>query len=152
MRVIQYTLDEIKNLNEYDFNAFTKEDRLAYQPILEKEPYDWELMDFFYKQYRAERLFRRNLSHFVSKTVFSNDLLDGADFRTPETALLDKEALQSVLKLINAMPEPHRNRMYAYAILGKSYKEIAEQEGVHYSSVFRSVQEGKRRLILSRAS
>ena len=70
MRIIQYTLDEIKDLNEYDFNAFTKEDRLTYQPILEKEPYDWELMDFFYKQYRAERLFRRNLSHYISKDVF----------------------------------------------------------------------------------
>ncbi len=148
MRVIQYTLDEIKNLNEYDFNAFTKGDRLAYQPILEKEPYDWELMDFFYKQYRAERLYKRNLSHFVSKAVFSNDLLDRADFHTPEKALLDKEALQSILDLLNSLPEPHRNRTYAYTVLGMSYKEIAEQEGVNYSSVFRSVQEGKRRLIL----
>ncbi len=148
MRVIQYTLDEIKNLNEYDFNAFTKEDRLTYQPILEKEPYDWELMDFFYKQYRAERLFRRNLSHYLSKDVFSDVLLEEANHHTPEKALLDKEALQSILDLLNSLPEPHRNRTYAYTVLGMSYKEIAEQEGVNYSSVFRSVQEGKRRLIL----
>ncbi len=148
MKIIQYTLDEIKDLKEYDFNAFTKEDRLTYQPVLEKEPYDWELMDFFYKQYRAERLYKRNLSHFFSKAVVSDDLLEKADFHTPEKALLDKEALQSILDLLNSLPEPHRNRTYAYTVLGMSYKDIAEQEGVNYSSVFRSVQEGKRRLIL----
>ena len=148
MRIVQYTLDEIKNMKKYDFDAFTKEDRLAYEPILEKEPYDWELMDFFYKQYRAERLFRRNLSHFFSKDVFSDTLLEKADYHTPEKALLDKEALQYVLELICSLPEPHRNRTYAFTVLGMSYKEIAEHEGVNYSTAYRSVQEGKRLLIL----
>ena len=100
---------------------------------------------------RQERNYLRRL--FYNKAHYSLDAEDGIEtaievsemechILTPEAALNLMERHCRICRALNALPETQGRRIEAHYFLGKSQKEIAEEEGVAKSSVSESIKKG----------
>lgn len=100
---------------------------------------------------RQERNYLRRL--FYNKAHYSLDAEDGIEnaietskmechILTPEAALNLMERHCRICRALNALPEIQGRRIEAHYFLGKSQKEIAEEEGVVKSSVSESIKKG----------
>ena len=95
---------------------------------------------------RYEAAHHRRLTR--NKAQYSLDCDDGIEYSaclsepTPQELLERKETFCRLCRALNSLPEAQGRRVDACVILGKSYCEVAEAEGVHESAVRRAVERG----------
>ena len=95
---------------------------------------------------------RREAAHAervrYNKAFYSLDCDDGIEYSacvsepTPQELLERMELFCHLCVALNSLPETQGRRVDACVILGKSYREVAEAEGVNESSVRESVKLG----------
>ena len=83
-----------------------------------------------------------------NKVQYSLDCDDGIEYSaclsepTPQDLLERMERFCALWNALNTLPEIQGRRVDACIILGKSYREVAQAEGVNESSVRESVKSG----------
>lgn len=83
-----------------------------------------------------------------NKAYYSLDCEDGIEYSaclhdpSPQELLDRKERFFHLWNALNSLPEVQGRRVDAHLILGKTYREIAQEEGVDKSVVRRSVLRG----------
>lgn len=97
----------------------------------------------------ARREFKRNENKHYMRSVRGHifTLDDEFDEHHPEVAtedcmsqVLANEQNQALWNAINALNEKQRNRLIAYYFKGKTYREIANEEGVDHKAIVHSVE------------
>ena len=95
---------------------------------------------------RAEASHQRRLTR--NKAFYSLDCEDGIEYSaclhepSPQELLDRKELFFRLWNALNSLPEVQGRRVDAHLILGKSYRQIAREEGVDKSAVRCSVKCG----------
>ena len=122
-----------------------------------KDFYYWYIQDQFIEvseevaealraSVRYEAAYQRRLTRH--KAQYSLDCEDGIECSaclhepTPQELLERKELFFRLWNALNSLPEAQGRRVDACVILGKTYSEVAEAEGVHESAVRRAVERG----------
>ena len=83
-----------------------------------------------------------------NKAYYSLDCDDGIEYSaclhepSPQELMDRKELFLRLWKALNSLPEIQGRRVDAHLILGKSYRQIAREEGVDKSAVRHSVESG----------
>ena len=95
---------------------------------------------------------RREAAHTerarYNKAYYSLDCDDGIEYSaclhepSPQELMDRKELFFRLWNALNSLPEIQGRRVDAYLILGKSYRQIAREEGVDKSAVRHSVESG----------
>ena len=126
-----------------------------------KDFYPWYTHDEYIdvSQEVAEELHtsrRREAAHAervrYNKAFYSLDCDDGIEYSaclhepSPQELLDRKELFYRLWNALNSLPEIQGRRVDAYLILGKSYRQIAREEGVDKCAVRRSVKSGIERM------
>ena len=84
-----------------------------------------------------------------NKAQYSLDCDDGIEYSaclhepTPQELLDRMELFVHLWNVLNSLPEVQGVRVEAHLILGKSYRQIAREQGVDKSAVRHSVKSGK---------
>ena len=96
---------------------------------------------------------RREAAHAervrYNKAYYSLDCDDGIEYSaclhepTPQELLDRMELFVHLWNALNSLPEVQGVRVEAHLILGKSYRQIAREQGVDKSAVRHSVKSGK---------
>ena len=95
---------------------------------------------------RNEAAYQRRLTR--NKAFYSLDCDDGIEYSaclhepSPQELLDRKEMFFRLWNALNSLPEIQGRRVDAHLILGKSYRQIAREEGVDKCAVRRSVKSG----------
>ena len=123
-----------------------------------KDFYYWYLTDVLVEvpDEVAEELIaskRREAAHAervrYNKAYYSLDCDDGIEYSaclhepTPQELLERMELFVHLWNALNSLPEVQGIRVEAHLILGKSYRQIAREQGVDKSAVRHSVKSGK---------
>ena len=99
---------------------------------------------------RYEAAYQRRLTRH--KAQYSLDCDDGIEYSaclhepTPQELLERMELFVRLWNALNSLPEIQGRRVDAHLILGKSYRQIAREEGVDKSAVRCSVESGIKRM------
>ena len=99
---------------------------------------------------RNEAAYQRRLTR--NKAFYSLDCDDGIEYSaclhepSPQELLDRKEMFFRLWNALNSLPEIQGRRVDAHLILGKSYRQIAREEGVDKSAVRCSVESGIKRM------
>lgn len=109
-----------------------------------------EVSDEVAAELRADKLYEAAHQRKVirNKAQYSLDLDDGIEYSvclsepTPQQLLERKETFIALCHALNSLPEAQGRRVEACVILGKSYREVAKDEGVDKSTVRESVHAG----------
>ena len=126
-----------------------------------KDFYYWYIQDQFIEvseevaealraSVRYEAAYQRRLTRH--KAQYSLDCEDGIEYSaclhepTPQEVLELKERFIRLWNALNSLPEIQGRRVDAHLILGKSYRQIAREEGVDKSAVRCSVKCGIERM------
>ena len=126
-----------------------------------KDFYYWYIQDQFIEvseevaealraSVRYEAAYQRRLTRH--KAQYSLDCEDGIEYSaclhepTPQEVLELKERFIRLWNALNSLPEIQGRRVDAHLILGKSYRQIAREEGVDKSAVRCSVKSGIKRM------
>ena len=126
-----------------------------------KDFYYWYIQDQFIEvseevaealraSVRYEAAYQRRLTRH--KAQYSLDCEDGIEYSaclhepTPQEVLELKERFIRLWNALNSLPETQGRRVDAHLILGKSYRQIAREEGVDKSAVRCSVESGIKRM------
>lgn len=122
-----------------------------------KDFYPWYTHDEYIEvseevadELRASRLYEAAYQRRIvrNKAQYSLDCADGIEYSacvsepTPQELLERMEMFCHLCAALNSLPETQGRRVDACVILGKSYREVAEAEGVNESSVRESVKLG----------
>lgn len=105
-----------------------------------------EVAAVFLADARYEMAYQRRLSRH--KAQYSLDCEDGIEYSaclhepTPEELLERMELFCTLWNALNTLPEVQGRRVDACVILGKSYSEVAKEEGTDESAVRRAVERG----------
>ena len=105
-----------------------------------------EVAEVFVSDARHEMAYQRRLSRH--KAQYSLDCDDGIEYSaclhepSPQELLDRKEMFFRLWNALNSLPEIQGRRVDAHLILGKSYRQIAREEGVDKSAVRCSVKCG----------
>ena len=99
---------------------------------------------------RADKLYELAHQRRITrnKAQYSLDCDDGIEYSaclsepTPQELLERMERFYDLWNALNTLPETQGRRVDACVILGKSYREVALEEGVNESSVRESVKAG----------
>ena len=122
-----------------------------------KDFYYWYIQDQFIEvseevagalraSVRYEAAYQRRLTRH--KAQFSLDCEDGIEYSaclhepSPQELMDRKELFFRLWNALNSLPEIQGRRVDAHLILGKSYRQIAREEGVDKSAVRHSVESG----------
>ena len=122
-----------------------------------KDFYPWyanneyiEVSDEVAEELMASR--RREAAHTerarYNKAYYSLDCDDGIEYSaclhepSPQELMDRKELFLRLWNALNSLPEIQGRRVDAHLILGKSYRQIAREEGVDKSAVRHSVESG----------
>ena len=122
-----------------------------------KDFYPWythdeytEVSDEVAEELMASR--RREAAHTerarYNKAYYSLDCDDGIEYSaclhepSPQELMDRKELFFRLWNALNSLPEIQGRRVDACVILGKTYSEVAEAEGVDESAVRRAVERG----------
>ena len=126
-----------------------------------KDFYPWYTHDEYIEvseevadELRASRLYEAAYQRRVirNKAQYSLDCEDGIEYSaclhepTPQELLERMELFIRLWNALNSLPEIQGRRVDAYLIQGKSYREIAREEGVDKSAVRCSVESGIKRM------
>ena len=126
-----------------------------------KDFYSWYIQDQFIEvseevaealraSVRYEAAYQRRLTRH--KAQYSLDCEDGIEYSaclhepTPQELLERMELFIRLWNALNSLPEVQGRRVDAHLILGKSYRQIAREEGVDKSAVRCSVKSGIKRM------
>ena len=109
-----------------------------------------EVSDEVAAELRADKLYEAAYQRRIvrNKAQYSLDCDDGIEYSaclsepTPQELLERMERFCALWNALNTLPEIQGRRVDACIIEGKSYREVAEAEGVHKSSVQESVRSG----------
>lgn len=109
-----------------------------------------EVSDEVAAELRADKLYEAAYQRRTrrNKAQYSLDCDDGIEYSaclsepTPQELVERMERFCDLWNALNTLPEIQGRRVDACIILGKSYREVAETEGVHKSSVQESVRSG----------
>ena len=109
-----------------------------------------EVSDEVAAELRADKLYEAAYQRRIvrNKAQYSLDCDDGIEYSaclsnpTPQELLERMERFCALWNALNTLPEIQGRRLDACIIEGKSYREVAEAEGVHKSSVQESVRSG----------
>ena len=99
---------------------------------------------------RYEAAYQRRLTR--NKAQYSLDCEDGIEYSaclhepSPQELMDRKELFFRLWNALNSLPEIQGRRVDAHLILGKSYRQIAREEGVDKSAVRCSVKCGIERM------
>ena len=122
-----------------------------------KDFYPWythdeyiEVSDEVAAELRADKLYELSYQRRVirNKAQYSLDCDDGIEYSaclsepTPQELVERMERFCALWNALNTLPEIQGRRVDACIILGKSYREVAQAEGVNESSVRESVKSG----------
>ena len=122
-----------------------------------KDFYSWythdeyiEVSDEVAAELRADKLYEAAYQRRVirNKAQYSLDCDDGIEYSaclsepTPQESVERMERFCDLWNTPNTLPEIQGRRVDACIILGKSYREVAQAEGVNESSVRESVKIG----------
>ena len=122
-----------------------------------KDFYSWythdeyiEVTDEVAAELRADKLYEAAYQRRVirNKAQYSLDCDDGIEYSaclsepTPQELLERMEQFYYLWNALNSLPETQGRRVDACVILGKTYREVAQAEGVSKTSVQESVQSG----------
>ena len=105
-----------------------------------------EVAEVFKADARYEMAYQRRLSRH--KAQYSLDCDDGIEYSaclhepTPQELLDRMELFVHLWNALNSLPEVQGVRVEAHLLLGKSYRQIAQEQGVDKSVVRRSVKRG----------
>ena len=105
-----------------------------------------EVAEVFLADARYEMAYQRRLSRH--KAQYSLDCEDGIEYSaclhepTPQELLERMELFIRLWNALNSLPEVQGRRVDACIIEGKSYCEVALEEGVDESAVRRAVERG----------
>lgn len=144
---------------KYEYEGYSGEEQWAiiselsekeilekYKPLVEGlQPF--VVLPLSYGEVRRE--FRRNENKHYMRAVRGHIFTLDDDFTEhhPETAIEDcmdqvlaNEQSRELWSAIDALNEKQRNRLIAYYFKGKTYREIADEEGVDHKAVIRSVE------------
>ena len=120
-----------------------------------KDFYPWythdeyiEVSDEVAAELRADKLYELAYQRRVirNKAQYSLDCDDGIEYSaclsepTPQELVERMERFCALWNALNTLPEIQGRRVDACIILGKSYREVAQAEGVNESSVRESVK------------
>ena len=97
-----------------------------------------EVAEVFLADTRHEMAYQRRLSRHKAQYSYSACLHEP----TPQELLERMELFIRLWNALNSLPEAQGRRVDACVILGKTYSEVAEAEGVHESAVRRAVERG----------
>ena len=126
-----------------------------------KDFYYWYIQDQFIEvseevaealraSVRYEAAYQRRLTRH--KAQYSLDCDDGIEYSaclhepSPQELMDRKELFFRLWNALNSLPEIQGRRVDAHLILGKSYRQIAREEGVDKSAVRCSVESGIKRM------
>ena len=109
-----------------------------------------EVSDEVAAELRADKLYEAAYQRRVirNKAQYSLDCDDGIEYSaclsepTPQELLERMEQFYYLWNALNSLPETQGRRVDACVILGRSYREVALEEGVNESSVRESVKAG----------
>lgn len=109
-----------------------------------------EVSDEVAAELRADKLYEAAYQRRMirNKAQYSLDCNDGIEYSaclsepTPQELLERVERFYYLWNALNMLPETQGRRVDAHVILGKSYREVALEEGVNESSVRESVKAG----------
>lgn len=93
-----------------------------------------------------EAAYRRRIIR--NRAQYSLDCNDGIEYSvcqhepSPQDLVERMDRFCALCNALNSLPETQGRRVDAHIILGKSYREIAADEGVNWSSVRESVRAG----------
>ena len=122
-----------------------------------KDFYSWythdeyiEVSDEVAAELRADKLYEAAYQRRVirNKAQYSLGCDDGIEYSaclsepTPQELLERMECFCDLWNALNTLPETQGRRVDACVILGRSYREVALEEGVNESSVRESVKAG----------
>ncbi len=122
-----------------------------------REFYPWyisnefiEVTDDVAAELRADKLYEAAYQRRITrnKAQYSLDCDDGIEYSaclhepTPQELLDRKELFCRLWNALNSLPEIQGHRVDAHLILGKTYREIAREEGVAPGAVEQSVKRG----------
>ncbi len=105
-----------------------------------------EVAEVFLADARYEMAYQRRLSRH--KAQYSLDCDDGIEYSaclhepSPQELMDRKELFFRLWNALNSLPEIQGRRVDAHLILGKSYRQIAQEQDVDKSVVRRSVKRG----------
>lgn len=127
---------------EYDWTLFTIEDEKAYRKILISMPYDPKLAQFFHEQKQMQRKENSQRDRYLI-----NRNADAVSRKRMEQMALNlyleeeqqKEETDSVMREMEWLDSADKRRLEAYYYEQKTFREIAEQEGVSKATVYRSI-------------
>ena len=126
-----------------------------------KDFYYWYIVDEFVEvpDEVAEELLasRRREAAYAErvryhKAYYSLDCDDGIEYSaclhepSPQELMDRKELFYRLWNALNSLPEIQGRRVDAHLILGKSFRQIAREEGVDKSAVRHSVRSGIKRM------
>lgn len=109
-----------------------------------------EVAEMLLASRRNEAAYQRRLTR--NKAFYSLDCDDGIEYSaclhepSPQELLDRKEMFFRLWNALNSLPEIQGRRVDAHLILGKSYRQIAREEGVDKSAVRCSVESGIKRM------
>lgn len=166
-----YTLNEefqskCKVINlKYEYEGYTGEEQwaiiseLSEEEILKKyKPLVQAYIPFLILPLsygEARREFKRNENKHYMRSVRGHifTLDDEFDEHHPEVAtedcmfqVLANEQSQALWNAISTLDEKQRRRLISYYFKGKTYREIADEEGVDHKAIVRSVEAAVRKL------
>lgn len=122
-----------------------------------KDFYTWythdeyiEVSDEVAAELKADKLYEAAYQRRTTrnKAQYSLDCDDGIEYSaclhepTPQELLERMELFIRLWNALNSLPEVQGRRVDACVILGKTYSEVAEAEGVDESAVRRAVERG----------
>ena len=125
-----------------------------------KDFYSWytrdeyiEVSDEVAAELKADKLYEAAYQRRTTrnKAQYSLDCDDGIEYSaclhepTPQELLDRMELFVHLWNALNSLPEVQGVRVEAHLILGKSYRQIAREQGVDKSAVRHSVKSGKLR-------
>ena len=113
-----------------------------------------EVSDEVAEELQADKRFEAAYAERVryNKAFYSLDCDDGIEYSaclhepTPQELLDRVELFVRLWNALNSLPEIQGRRVDAHLILGKSYRQIAREEGVDKSAVRCSVESGIKRM------
>ena len=126
-----------------------------------KDFYPWYTHDEYIEvseevadELRASRLYEAAYQRRIvrNKAQYSLDCEDGIEYSaclhepSPQELMDRKELFFRLWNALNSLPEIQGRRVDAHLILGKSYRQIAREEGVDKSAVRCSVESGIKRM------
>ena len=109
-----------------------------------------EVSDEVAAELRADKLYEAAYQRRMirNKAQYSLDCDDGIEYSaclsepTPQELLERMERFYDLWNALNTLHETQGRRVDACVILGRSYREVAQEEGVNESSVRESVKAG----------